>query len=108
MAPYQPLPAFDAPTGLPGVFDEEDCIAFLEKFAEGVVPRTKFRLGVEKVYAAIYGRYGHIDEGVPDALSAFHELLEDQSLEGDVWRSWRHGWRHRHVSRLLICLSLAE
>jgi hypothetical protein len=45
----------------------------------------------------VYGR-----SQIADAISVFHELLEDESYEGYVWRRWRHDWRHRNVSRELL------
>jgi hypothetical protein len=57
---------------------------------------------MEEVYSLILERYGYA--GLPDATSVLQDLLESDGTagglgdDGDVWRSWRHSWRHRNVS----------
>lgn len=85
-----------------GCFDEEQCRFFLREVGIRVVPTYPFSFGMEEVYSMILEHYGHT--GVPDVTSVLQELLESDSIaagfgdDGDVWRSWRHSWRHRNVS----------
>ena len=85
-----------------GTFDEESCRFFLRETGEAIVPYFPFSIGIENVYGLLLERYG-LGE-IADATSVLHELLEDQTSatgigdDGDVWRSWRHQWRHRNVS----------
>lgn len=82
-------------------FDEESCRSFLHQVGEDVVPFFPFSFGIEKVYALLFDRYGKPQ--IADAVSVLHELLEDENNangvgdDGDIWRSWRHHWRHRDV-----------
>ena len=86
-----------------GRFDEEECRFFLREVGERVVPQYPFSFGMEEVYSLILERYGY--GGIPDATSVLSDLLESDSTasgfgdDGDVWRSWRHSWRHRNVSK---------
>lgn len=67
---------------------------------------------MDEVYGSIVDRYGA--EGSPDVLSVLQELLEDDETanglgdDGDIWRSWRHSWRHRNVRQILICVQEAD
>ena len=91
-----------------GTFDEESCRFFLRETGQAIVPSFPFSIGIEKVYGLLLERYG-LGE-IADATSVLHELLEDQTSatgigdDGDVWRSWRHQWRHRNVSTRLLPL----
>ena len=84
-----------------GCFDEEQCRFFLREVGERVVPVYPFSFGMEEVYSLILERYGYA--GLSDATSVLQDLLEGDSTaggfgdDGDVWRSWRHSWRHRNV-----------
>jgi hypothetical protein len=84
-----------------GCFDEESCRYFLREVGARVVPNYPFSFGMEEVYSLIIESYGY--EGVPDVTSVLEELLEDDDTatgvgdDGDIWRSWRHYWRHRNV-----------
>lgn len=88
-----------------GTFDEESCRYFLRELGQRMVQFYPFSVGIEEVYSQIIDEYGL--EGTPDALSVLQELLEDDSAaagsgdDGDIWRSWRHSWRHRNVSAFL-------
>ena len=85
-----------------GTFDEESCRFFLREVGERIVPFYPFFVGIEEVYAVLVERYDR--SRIADALSVLHELLEDDDNasgigdDGDIWRSWRHCWRHRNVS----------
>ena len=85
-----------------GTFDEETCRYFLREVGQRIVPFYPFTVGVEEVYSLILERYGRTH--IADALSVLQDLLEDEGNasgagdDGDIWRSWRHGWRHRAVS----------
>lgn len=85
------------------VFDEEDCRDFLAlEIGVEIPPFLPYKAGIDHVYQRLLSRYGPAN--VADALSVLIELLEDddsatgQGDDGDVWRSWRHDWRHRNVS----------
>lgn len=84
-----------------GEFDEESCRFFLREVGARVVPYYPFSFGMEEVYSLILEKYGY--SGLPDATSVLQELLEDDDSangfgdDGDIWRSWRHSWRHRNV-----------
>lgn len=92
-----------------GMFDEESCRYFLHEVGSRLVPRYPFSFGIEEVYGILLDTYGF--DGTPDVTSLLQELLEDKQNadglgdDGDVWRSWRHGWRHRNVRRLLIAMT---
>ncbi|OAL21658.1 hypothetical protein AYO20_11330 [Fonsecaea nubica] len=87
-----------------GCFDEEECRFFLREVGERVVPVYPFSFGMEEVYSLILERYGYA--GLPDVTSVLQDLLEDEQTatglgdDGDVWRSWRHSWRHRNDDAL--------
>lgn len=66
------------------------------------VPRYPFEYGLQQIYAILLGEYGRSQ--IADVISVLHELLEDESIEGYIWRSWRHEWRHRNVSIQLMRL----
>lgn len=93
-----------------GIFDEESCRFFLRELGQKVVQFYPFSVGIEEVYAHIVDEYG--TSGAPDALSVLQELLEDDTTaagagdDGDIWRSWRHCWRHRNVLDLPDSLRL--
>jgi len=82
-------------------FDEETCRYFLREIGEQIVPFYPFSFGIDEVYTLLLERYG--ENWVADALSVLHELMEaaDNASglgdDGDIWRSWRHSWRHRNV-----------
>jgi hypothetical protein len=84
-----------------GVFDEETCRYFLREIGAQIVPFYPFSFGIDEVYTLLLERYG--EDWVADALSVLHELMEaDDNAgglgdDGDIWRSWRHSWRHRNV-----------
>lgn len=84
-----------------GTFDEESCRFFLRELGQKVVQFYPFSVGMDEVFSQIVDRYGY--EGAADAISVLQELLEDESTaagagdDGDIWRSWRHSWRHRNV-----------
>lgn len=84
-----------------GVFDEESCRYFLRHVGADIVPCYPFSFGMEEVYTRILETYGR--RAACDAISVLQELLEDETSaggfgdDGDVYRSWRHGWRHRNV-----------
>jgi len=84
-----------------GAFDEESCRFFLRELGQRIVQFYPFSVGIEEVYSQIVSKYGFY--GAPDAMSVLQELLEDDSNaagvgdDGDIWRSWRHNWRHRNV-----------
>ena len=85
-------------------FDEESCRFFLREVGERLVPFYPFSVGIEEVYSLLLERYGRPQ--IADSLSVLHELLEDEGNatgagdDGDIWRSWRHSWRHRNVRDL--------
>lgn len=89
-----------------GQFDEESCRFFLRELGLKVVQFYPFSVGMDEVFSQIMVTYGH--DGAADVLSVLHELLEDESValgsgdDGDIWRSWRHSWRHRNVSGLCL------
>ncbi len=66
------------------------------------VPRYPFAFGIQQIYAILLGEYGRSQ--IADVISVLHELLEDESIEGYIWRSWRHEWHHRNVSIQLMRL----
>jgi len=84
-----------------GTFDEESCRFFLRELGQRIVQFYPFSVGIEEVHSQIVNGYGF--HGAPDAMSVLQELLEDDSTaagvgdDGDIWRSWRHNWRHRNV-----------
>lgn len=90
-----------------GAFDEEACRFFLGEVGRLVVPRLPFSFGMEEVYTRILDTYGR--KAACDAISVLEELLEDETSagghgdDGDVFRPWRHGWRHRNVSLVPPC-----
>ncbi|EXJ78822.1 hypothetical protein A1O1_09224 [Capronia coronata CBS 617.96] len=87
-----------------GCFDEESCRYFLREVGSRVVPFYPFNFGMEEVYSLILERFGY--PGIPDATSLLQELLEKEDVaggfgdDGDIWRSWRHSWRHRNDDSL--------
>ena len=89
-----------------GIFDEESARFFLRDLGQKVVQFYPFSVGMDEVFAQIVDRYGH--EGSADVISVLQELLEDDHTatgfgdDGDIWRSWRHAWRHRNVSLVSI------
>jgi hypothetical protein len=86
--------------GVRGAFDEETCRMHLHEIGGDIVPRYPFAFGIQGIYAILLREYGRSQ--IADAISVLHELLEDESYEGNIWRSWRHGWRHRNVSTQLM------
>lgn len=84
-----------------GTFDEESCRFFLHDLGKRIVPFYPFSFGMEEVYTSVVDKYGIPD--CTDAIAVLQELLEDDQNadgvgdDGDIWRSWRHGWRHRNV-----------
>lgn len=78
-----------------GTFDEERCRMRLQDIGAEIVPRFLYADGMQEIYAILLGEYGRSQ--IADVISLLHELLEDDSIEGHVWRSWRYGWRHRNV-----------
>ena len=84
-----------------GTFDEESCRYFLQEIGEQIVPFFPFVFGISEVYTLLLERYGKY--WVADALSVLHELMEAEDNanglgdDGDIFRSWRHSWRHRNV-----------
>ncbi len=84
-----------------GTFDEESCRFFLRELGQRIVQFYPFSVGMEEVFTQIVDKYGL--QGAPDAMSVLQELLEDDAAadgagdDGDIWRSWRHSWRHRNV-----------
>lgn len=91
-----PVPAPRLRPRVRGAFDEETCRMRLHEIGDEVVPRFPFAYGIQGIYETLLGEYG--TSQIADAISVFHELLEDESYEGNIWRSWRHEWRHRNVS----------
>ncbi|EXJ84114.1 hypothetical protein A1O3_04781 [Capronia epimyces CBS 606.96] len=87
-----------------GCFDEESCRYFLREVGRRVVPFYPFTFGMEEVYSLILERFGY--PGIPDVTSVLQELLENDDVaggfgdDGDIWRSWRHSWRHRNDDSL--------
>ena len=85
-----------------GAFDEESCRYFLRQVGARVVPFYPFTFGMEEVYSLMLKKYGA--SGIPDATSVLQDLLENEGAaggfgdDGDIWRSWRHSWRHRNAS----------
>ena len=86
------------------VFDEETCRDFLYELGL-TIPQTRvFEEGIQEVFQQVALRFGPVR--VADCLSLFYDLLEDESFaegrgdEGDIWRSWRHAWKYRNVSKL--------
>lgn len=88
-----------------GTFDEESCRYFLREMGQRIVQFYPFSVGMEEVFTQMVNCYGF--DGIADAMSVLQELLEDASAadgtgdDGDIWRSWRHSWRHRNVSLAL-------
>jgi hypothetical protein len=82
--------------GVRGAFDEETCRLHLHEIGDEIVPRFPFTYGIQEIYGILLSEYGLSQTA--DAISVLHELLEDESYEGNIWRSWRHAWRHRNVS----------
>lgn len=82
--------------GVHGAFDEESCRMHLHELGDEIVPSYPFAYGIQQIYAILLDEYG--TSQIADAISVLHELLEDESCEGNIWRSWRHDWRHRNVS----------
>ena len=84
-----------------GAFDEESCRYFLQEIGEQIVPFFPFMFGIGEVHTLLLERYG--EDWVADALSVLHELMEAEDNanglgdDGDIFRSWRHSWRHRNV-----------
>lgn len=97
------MPTYDAWPACLGTFDEESCRFFLRELGQRTVQFYPFSVGMEEVYVHIVDEYEFA--GAADALSVLHELLEDDCTsagigdDGDIWRSWRHAWRHRNVRR---------
>ncbi|KAJ4505088.1 hypothetical protein HRR83_005935 [Exophiala dermatitidis] len=87
-----------------GCFDEESCRYFLREVGTRVVPCYPFLFGMEEVYSLILERFGY--QGMADATSLLQEFLETDNAaggfgdDGDIWRSWRHSWKHRNDDRL--------
>ncbi|KAL2429570.1 hypothetical protein ABEF95_007182 [Exophiala dermatitidis] len=87
-----------------GCFDEESCRYFLREVGARVVPCYPFVFGMEEVYSLILERFGY--QGMADATSLLQEFLETDNAaggfgdDGDIWRSWRHSWKHRNDDRL--------
>ncbi|KAK5232791.1 hypothetical protein LTR47_006018 [Exophiala xenobiotica] len=83
-----------------GLFNEESCRYFLREVGTRVVPFYPFNFGMEEVYSLILEKYGYA--GLPDVTSVLQDLLESEGDaggmgdDGDIWRSWRHSWRHRN------------
>lgn len=94
------VPAPGSLPGVRGVFDEERCRWFLHQIGDRIVPNNNFEHGIGEIYWELLYEYGRSQ--IADAISVFHELVEDESYEGDIWRSWRLGWRQRNVSITLI------
>jgi hypothetical protein len=69
----------------------------LQEIGSEIVPRYPFAHGIQKIYEILLDSYG--TGQIADTTSLLHELLVDESYEGDIWRSWRHGWRHRNVGQ---------
>jgi hypothetical protein len=92
-----------------GIFDEESCRYFLRDIGEQIVPFYPFNVGIDEVYNQLLERYG--ENWVADALSVLQELMEAEDNanglgdDGDIWRSWRHSWRHRNVCVTLLPLA---
>jgi hypothetical protein len=82
--------------GVRGVFDEETCRMRLHEIGSEIVPSYPFAYGIQEIYGILLHEYGLSQ--IADVMSLLHDLLEDESYEGFIWRSWRHGWRHRNVS----------
>ena len=62
--------------------------------------KSTFTLGMEEMYASLHIRYG--DEGMADAMSVLHELLDEPSNDGTVdnfFQCWKKSWRERDVSQ---------
>lgn len=88
------------------LFDEDECRDWLSEMGNVVVASYSFIMGMEEVYSCMYNRYG--PEGTGDAISLFHEILEETDIAGaglgldtDIWRSWKNAFRTRNVSRIL-------
>lgn len=85
-----------------GAFDEESCRWHVREAGKRVVRFYPFSSGIEEVYCLMLERCGL--PGLPDAMSVIEEMLEKESVangmgdDGDIFRSWRHNWRHRMVS----------
>lgn len=82
--------------GVRGAFDEETCRMRLHEIGDDMVHRYPPLYGIQKIYGILLSEYGRSQ--IADAISVFHDLLEDESYEGHIWRSWRHAWNHRNVS----------
>lgn len=87
----------------PDPFDEEECRDFLAYELGQEIPRFyRYRQGIHEVESRLIQRFGDMNYG--KAMAVFHRLLESDDCasglgdEGDLWRSWRHDFKHRGVS----------
>lgn len=85
------------------MFNEDECRDFLNEVGQVVVNSYIFSMGMEEAYTCIWRRYGL--NGTSDAISLFHEMLEEDDvvgaglgLESDIWRPWKKNFRLRNVS----------
>ncbi|KIW21547.1 hypothetical protein PV08_02127 [Exophiala spinifera] len=84
-----------------GAFNEESCRWHIREAGMRVVPRYPFSCGIEEIYCLMLEQCGF--PGLPDALSVIEDMLEQDGVadsmgdDGDIFRSWRHNWRHRNA-----------
>ena len=85
-------------------FSEEDCRDFITHVLalDLKLPSThRYRDGIDEVWRRLMYKFG--DANLGRAMGIFNELLEDDDLGGlglggDLWRSWRHDFKHINVS----------
>lgn len=102
-APPSPLPNDTADWDLNLLFNEDECRDFLNEVGNVVVNSYIFSMGMEEAYCCIWSKYG--PEGTSDAISLFHQMLEEDDvigaglgLDSDIWRPWKNNFRLRNVS----------
>ena len=94
-------------------YGDEDCHDFLTYELAYEIPIVfRYADGIHEVQKRLILRYG--DENIARAMGVFQELLEDDDAsgmgdDGDMWRSWRHDYKHRKVSclarvRVIACI----
>jgi hypothetical protein len=85
-------------------FDEEAVRDFLVDELGLEIPRLyRYDQGIHEVYRRLVTRFG--DEHFARAMGVFQNLLEGEDNanglgdDGDLYRSWRHDYKMRKVSR---------